>query len=89
MKISVELYGAARDFSKSNNLEFDFTKNCKIEDIKNKLNEYIDKNFARNENYKEIIKSSAFCSENDQLIRENQVLDKNQTIGIIPPIGGG
>jgi molybdopterin converting factor small subunit len=89
MKISVELYGAARDFSKSNNLEFDFIKNCKIEDIKNKLNEYIDKNFAGNKNYKEIIKSSAFCSENDQLIRENQILGKNQTIGIIPPIGGG
>ena len=89
MKISVELYGAARDFSKSNNLEFDFKKNCKIEDIKNKLNEYIDKNFAGNKNYKEIIKSSAFCSENDQLIRENHVFDKNQTIGIIPPIGGG
>ena len=89
MKISVELYGAARDFSKSSNLEFDFTKKCKIEDIKNKLNEYIDKNFAGNKNYKEIIKSSAFCSENDQLIRENHVFYKNQTIGIIPPIGGG
>ena len=45
--------------------------------------------FNGNLNYKEIIKSSAFCSDKDQLIKENQILNKNQIIGIIPPIGGG
>ena len=47
------------------------------------------KKFNGNLNYKEIIKSSAFCSDKDQLIKENQILNKNQIIGIIPPIGGG
>ena len=45
--------------------------------------------FNGNLNYKEIIKSSVFCSDKDQLIKENQILNKNQIIGIIPPIGGG
>ena len=44
---------------------------------------------SKKRGYKEIIKSSAFCSDKDQLIKENQILNKNQIIGIIPPIGGG
>ena len=34
MKISVELFGAAREFSKTKYLEFNFSKSCKIVDIK-------------------------------------------------------
>ena len=30
-----------------------------------------------------------FNDYKDQLIKENQILNKNQVIGIIPPIGGG
>ena len=89
MKISVELFGAAREFSKTKDLEFNFSKSCKVIDIKKKLYEHVDNKFNGNLNYKEIIKSSAFCSDKDQLIKENQILNKNQIIGIIPPIGGG
>ena len=89
MKISVELYGAAREFSKTKYLEFSFSKSCKIIDIKKKLCEHVDNKFDGNFKYKEIIKSSVFCSDKDQLIKENQILNKNQIIGIIPPIGGG
>ena len=89
MKISVELFGAAREFSKTKYLEFNFSRSCKIIDIKKKLCEHIDNQFNGNFKYKEIIKSSAFCTDKDQLIKENQILNKNQIIGIIPPIGGG
>ena len=57
--------------------------------LKKKLCEHVDNKFDGNFKYKEIIKSSAFCSDKDQLIKENQILNKNQIIGIIPPIGGG
>ena len=89
MKIKLELYGASRDFSNKDHLELNVKDKASIDDLRNEIIKYIDKKFQGNENFIKVVKSSAFCSENDQLIRENQVLDKNQTIGIIPPIGGG
>ena len=54
MKISVELFGAAREFSKTKYLEFNFSKSCKINDIKKNLYEHVDKKFEGNLKYKEI-----------------------------------
>ena len=34
MKVTVELYGATKDLSKNNFLEFDLKKNSSIKDIK-------------------------------------------------------
>ena len=36
-----------------------------------------------------IVESSAFCSENNNIINDNYKITKDQKIGIIPPIGGG
>ena len=36
-----------------------------------------------------IIKSSAFCSENNEIIHDDYLIAKEQKISIIPPIGGG
>ena len=47
------------------------------------------KNFRGNEAFIKIVKSSAFCSENNEIIRDNYKITKDQKIGIIPPIGGG
>ena len=60
-----------------------------IDDLKNELIEFVNKNFKGNENFIKVIKSSAFCSENNEIISDNYKITKDQKIGIIPPIGGG
>ena len=89
MKIQVELFGASRDFSDNNFLEFDIENNSTIKDIRNKIVEYLDKKFKGNENFKKIVNSSSFCSEDNNIINDNYKILKGQKIGIIPPIGGG
>ena len=89
MKVTVELYGATKDLSKNNFLEFKIKKNSSIKDIKIEILEFIEKKFKGNQNLKKLIESSAFCSEKDEIISENYKINKNQKIGVIPPIGGG
>ena len=89
MKVTVELYGAAKDLSKNSFLEFNIKKNSSIKDIKIEILEFIEKKFKGNKNLKKLIESSAFCSEDDEIISENYKMNENQKIGIIPPIGGG
>tara|TARA_B100001769_G_scaffold29434_1_gene19321 strand:+ start:204 stop:473 length:270 start_codon:yes stop_codon:yes gene_type:complete len=89
MKVTVELYGATKDLSKNNFLEFEIKKNSSIKDIKIEIIEFIEKKFKGNQNLKKLIESSAFCSEDDEIISENYKMNENQKIGIIPPIGGG
>ena len=89
MKIKLELFGASRDLSDKNFLEFNIEKKISIKDLKKKIINYVDKNFEGNKNYKKIIETSAFCSEDNNIISENYKITKDQKIGIIPPIGGG
>ena len=89
MKIQIELFGASRDFSDQNFLEFNLENNSTIKDIRNKIVEYLDKNFRGNENFKKIVNSSAFCSENNNIISDNYKITSDEKIAIIPPIGGG
>ena len=89
MKIKLELFGASRDFSENDHLEIDIQDKASVEDLRNEIIKYVDKNFSGNENFIKVIKSSAFCSENNEIISDNYKITKNQKIGIIPPIGGG
>ena len=88
MKVIIELFGASRDFSDQNSLEFDIENNSSIKDVRNKILDYLDKNFKGNKNFIKIVNSSAFCS-NDNIISDNYKITNNEKIGIIPPIGGG
>ena len=54
-----------------------------------KIINYLDKNFKGNDSFVKIVKSSAFCSEDNNIINDNYKILKDQKIGIIPPIGGG
>ena len=45
MKVTVELYGATKDLSKNNFLEFDLDKNSSIKDIKIQILNLIEKSF--------------------------------------------
>ncbi len=89
MKVKLELFGASRDLSDKDFLEFNIEKKISIKDLKKKIINYVDENFKGNENYKKIIETSAFCSEDNNIISENYKIKKDQKIGIIPPIGGG
>ena len=89
MKIKIELFGASRDFSNQDLLEFDVDSHSTIKDIRKKMLNYLDINFNGNEKFKKIVNSSAFCSENNNIIGDNYKITKNEKIAIIPPIGGG
>ena len=89
MKIKLELFGASRDFSEKDYLEIEIQNKASIDDLRNEIIKYIDKNFHGNENFIKVVKSSAFCSENNEIISDNYKITKDQKIGIIPPIGGG
>ena len=89
MKIKLELFGASRDFSESDHLNIEVQDKASVENLRNEIIKYIDKNFSGNENFIKVVKSSAFCSENNEIISDNYKITKNQKIGIIPPIGGG
>jgi len=89
MKIKLELYGASRDFSSNEYLEFDIKEKITIKDFKNEIIDYLNQNFRENENFKKIVETSAFCSEENKIISNNYKIIKDQKIGIIPPIGGG
>ena len=89
MKIKLELFGASRDFSTKDYLEFDLNERLEIKDLRKEIINYLYKNFKGNEDFIKIVKNSAFCSEDNQIINDNFKITKNQKIGIIPPIGGG
>ena len=89
MKIKLELFGASRDFSNNDHLEIEVQDKASIDDLKNGIIKYINENFEGNQHFIKVVKSSAFCSENNEIISDNYKITKDQKIGIIPPIGGG
>ena len=89
MKIKLELYGASREFSEKDYLEFNLKEKISINDLRNEILSFIDKNFNGNNNFKKLVQSSKFCSEENNIVADNYKITKDQKIGIIPPIGGG
>ena len=89
MKIKLELYGASREFSEKDYLEFSLKEKSSINDLRNEILSFIDKNFKGNNNFKKLVETSKFCSEENNIVTDNYKITKNQKIGIIPPIGGG
>ena len=88
MKVTIELFGASRDFSIKNSLELNIENNSTIKDVRDKMLDYLDLNFKGNENFIKIINSSVFCSK-DNIISDNYKITNHEKIAIIPPIGGG
>ena len=89
MKIKLELFGASRDFSNKDFLEFNIKEKIEIKDFRKEIINYLAKNFKDNESFIKIVKNSAFCSEDNNIINDDFKIIKDQKIGIIPPIGGG
>ena len=88
MKVVIELFGASRDFSDKNSIEFDIKNNSTIKDLREEILNYLDLNFKGNKNFIKIVNSSVFCSK-DNIISDNYKITSNEKIAIIPPIGGG
>ena len=89
MKIKLELFGASRDFSDKGHLELEVQDKASVDDLRNEIIKYLGKNFKGNESFIKVVKSSAFCSENNEIISDNYKIINDQKISIIPPIGGG
>ena len=64
-------------------------KKIELKDFRKEIINYLDINFKGNESFIKIVRSSAFCSEDNNIINDNFEISKDQKIGIIPPIGGG
>ena len=89
MIIKLELYGASRDFSSKDHLEFYIKEKIEIKDFRKEIINYLNRNFSDNKNFKKIVETSAFCSEDNNIVNDSYKILKDQKIGIIPPIGGG
>ena len=89
MKVKLELFGASKDLSEKDFLEFNIEIKSSIKDLRKKIINYVDQKFKGNESFKKIIETSAFCSEDNNIVSDNYQITKDQKIGIIPPIGGG
>ena len=89
MKVKLELCGASREFSNKDYLEFNFKEKISIKDLRKEMISFINKKFKSNENFKKIVETSVFCSEDNNIINDDYKINRDQKIGIIPPIGGG
>ena len=78
MKIKIELYGASKDFSPENIIELDLKSNSHIKDLRNELIKFIDKRHNGNKNFYQIVKSSAFCSEDNNIVHDDYLISKNK-----------
>ena len=89
MKIKLELFGASKDLSDKDFLELNLSNNSSISDLRSEIINYVNENFKGNKNFKKIIETSAFCSEDNNIVSDNYKIIKDKKIGIIPPVGGG
>ena len=89
MKIKLELFGASRDLSDKDFLELNIEEKSSIKDLRKKIINYVDEKFKGNENFKKIIETSTFCSEDNNIVSDSYKITNDKKIGLIPPIGGG
>ena len=82
MKIKLELFGASRDFSNKDYLEFNIKEKIEIKDLTREIINYLDINFKGNEDFIKIVKSSAFCSEEIILLMIILKLQKIKKLGL-------
>ena len=72
-----------------NFIEFNLKEKSSIKELRQEILKFIDNNFKGNKTYKKLVSSSVFCSEDNNIIHDDFKINKEQKIGIIPPIGGG
>ena len=88
MKIKLKLYGSSKMLSDKEILNIELPNNSDIETLRRVLSKIISKKYLKN-NLQNLCKTSAFFSEDDEVINDNYKLKNKELISIIPPIGGG
>jgi hypothetical protein len=89
MKIKIELFGAARDFSEEDYLELTIADNITIKEVRNNLMNYIQNKYPDNLNYLEIVKIQLLQMTKTLLSRIIIDYRRRKKLCIIPPVGGG
>ena len=88
MEIQLKLYGSSKMLNNKEILHIKLPNNSNIKKLRNILNKIISELHLKN-NLKNLSKTAAFFSEDDELINDNYKLKDKELISIIPPIGGG
>jgi molybdopterin converting factor small subunit len=88
MEIQLKLYGSSKMLNDKEILQIKLPNNSNIKKLRNILNKIISELYLKN-NLKNLSKTAAFFSEEDELINDNYKLKDKELISIIPPIGGG
>jgi molybdopterin converting factor small subunit len=88
MEIQLKLYGSSKMLNDKEILHIKLPNNSNIKKLRNILNKIISELHLKN-NLKNLSKTAAFFSEDDELINDNYKLKDKELISIIPPIGGG
>ena len=89
MKIKLELYGASREFSEKDYLKFNLKEKSSINDLRNEILSFIDKNFKGNSNFKKLVKSSKFCSEENNIVGDRNYYVVNGYASCVAPSSTG
>ena len=76
MKIKLELFGATRDLNSKEFIEFNIEEKSSIKELRKKIINYVDDKFKGNENFKKIIETSAFCTEDNNIVQLGEPLDR-------------
>ena len=70
-------------------LELTLNNDSTIKDTRIEIIKYLEENFDGNKDFIRIVNTSAFSSENNNIVSDNYKITNNEKIAIIPPIGGG
>ena len=70
MKVKLELFGASRDFSNKDHLEFNIKEQLEIKDFRKEIINYLDKNFKGNEGFIKIVNPHLRIDNVKLLIKE-------------------
>ena len=70
MKIKLELFGASRDFSNKDHIEFQIKEKTEIKDFRKEIIDYLEKNFKGNEDFKKIVYSFEYEETKNEANRE-------------------
>ena len=88
MEIQLKLYGVSKILCEKEILNIQLPNNSNIEKLRDILQKIISEKHSKS-NLKNLPKTAAFFTENDEVINDNYKLKDKELISIIPPIGGG
>ena len=88
MEIQLKLYGSSKILSEKETLNIQLPNNSNIKKLRDILTKIISEKYSKS-NLGNLPKTAAFFSEKDEVIDDGYKLRNQESISIIPPIGGG